>query len=545
MGIFLTKTATDTVNGGANFYFATTNNKNITLTASAAFSVLLSDETELQAELDGDVYTVAVPSAEKLYFRITSETSQVITFKQTFNKGTKVYPYEVTFTEGTATLEVSGVETYIKLPAGKYIASTSVYGGVFYLNGEQAIDGIFTVAEGDIIQYYLRRGIGSTLTFKYAVEKTYCGNYATVDSKKVSIKETSFLTYDGTAYYITAVSGDTYTYSDGTNTLTVVYGDTITVNGNALTAYVMFTEAQAGTYTSVGTYSGTDYDLTLVINKNGTAVYSYVDPGSGQTVDFDVDITETDVEGSKKYSFEYDLEGNGTMYKVEFSFNEDGTLALTDEGYDSVTPFNKLAVATFTEVQAGTYSGTYSSRYDSYDFIITLNADGTAVYDIVYYGQSYGPFEVTVMAGANGMYSFKYTLEGTPCSAEFTFNEAGGITLTDINIGEAVDLAKELDISTLTAYTGTLTDPNDTSYTVNLYLTEDKTRVVYTYCDVTISAEETSVFNSVAVTANGDGSYSFSFVDGAFTTNVKFTISGDTITVEDDFCGNGTLTKQA
>ncbi len=375
----LVHTATATVNGSSNFYFATTNGEDITLTAGAAFSVTAVNGTTTEATLENDVYTCTVSAAEELYFKVTSATSQTVTFTQTFAKGSKLNPYEVTFENGSSSLSIKGSSTtYVKLPAGTYTASTNSSYGSFILNGNK-ITGIFTVADGDVLEYSDSRGSQYKLTFKNAVAEEYQGNYILDDSTKVSIGGTT-LTMGDVVYSITSVSGNTYTYSDaeGANTLTVVFDTTITVNGDALTVPGMFTPEQATTYNGTGKYYSGTYTLTLTLNTDGSAVYTVVDDANSNEQTFNVNVENVD----GKYTFGYTYEGSDKT--VTFYFNEDNAIVVIDTNFEN-TNFGISVDTPKPPATTSTYKGRITGDMN-WDATLTLNADCTqatlSVYDI-------------------------------------------------------------------------------------------------------------------------------------------------------------------
>ncbi len=365
-----------------------------------------------------------------IYFRLSAENATTITFTQTLTAGSVcANPKEVSFaTSATWTQAVSETMRYFKLPAGGYNVSYSgptstTPKGYLILNGNVVENNTFiTVEDGDVLIYKYSYAADS-VTFKLpSIAQEYRGIFTYTDGetvKKAIIGE-STLTVDGVAYVLNEIDGNNYTYKHESDTLTLTLGDngTMSIGGNELTAYVMFTEEQAKTYTGTLTVGSNIAEVTLKLNQDGTAEYAIMSVKSTSAPKLDSQLYNVMVSESEgTYSFTY------KNINVTFTFNEDGSLAVNDATRGSLTL-----------TKAGIYSGTVGE----FNITLTFNGDLTKVsMYLVDMDEYYRNMTVSV---TDGVYSFAdlphdidatFTISGD--TINITFDGIGSGALTDVD----------------------------------------------------------------------------------------------------------------
>lgn len=217
------------------------------------------------------------------------------------------------------------------------------------------------------------------------------------------------------SYTITVTKeGAAFTFLYGGNNASFTVNDDGTLSldtanigkGIAMKVFVedMFTAEQAGIYAGTGYWSAASADvpMTLTFDVKGSGTFAWLASKA------DITITKN----GDTYSFSY----NG--YSASFTFNSDGTLALTTAQYGDA----KLTKVK-PEVKAGTYKGTNSSGIG---YTLIINSQTEAVFK---YEDPDDPINETVtMTEDNGVWSFIYL---GWVKASFVLNGDGTLTLTD------------------------------------------------------------------------------------------------------------------
>ena len=234
---------------------------------------------------------------------------------------------------------------------------------------------------------------------------------------------------DDKDYELTAISGDTYTYTaeDNDTATLVISGETLTLNGTPLTSLVVepvFTEGQAGTYKcDTGTV------MSLTFNANGVGVYTF---DTWKHNEFDVTITKGD---SGSYSFVYNYQGSDRT--VTFTFDNDGNIVLTDANVQSNATFVKEAPA----VEGTLYSGSY----------VTIGGDNTELELILSDDLTSGTLSMNDPEDASGN-GIAITLTSTGIDDMYSFTNSDGYWAGTITIvGDTVSISIDyMDTYTLT-----------------------------------------------------------------------------------------------
>ena len=418
--------ASVTVSAAGTYKVADTFDSNLVLTSNSAFTAKLNG-LDIEVTNEDGTYTATIFAGTNLYV----EVSAPVTFTVTYLEGSEQAPIAVSLTGISFTQDVISGYTYFKFnQAGDFAVSLSNAMGShdYMLNGKAISGASFTVAVGDVlmVQQWFS---DNTVTITKALPKDLLDEYS-MGGVYVYVGATHIV-IDEKGYELTAVSGNTYTYTaeDSSTATLVVSGETLTLNGTVLTEYVIesvLTKDQAGTYkTSVG------LPITVVLNADGTGTYSFM------SNNFKITLTKGD---DGVYTFKYN--SNGSERNCTLTFNGDGTIEVADSGMGTITLVKEAPItppATDEVVFSGIIENTEYGT--SWEVTLKFNSDFTKV-TMIYkaegdsdeFAERYVDLAVTKVV--DGLYTFidsdgdnaGCVIEGDTMEFEIEFYGSGTLT---------------------------------------------------------------------------------------------------------------------
>lgn len=421
------RVANVTVDGDKLFHIDDTVKGSVTVTAYAPFTLVNADTTVYKVTDANGLYTATIPAGEDIYFKVSSETEQNITFAILYLKGSYGNPVTVGAEDSVVELTAAGnTSNYIQfLAGGEYIANKLL---VRVSDGELIEANVqFTANTNEMFIYSNSAAKTETVNIFLPVKAEYQGKYSYDNGKVLVVSELS-LVVEGKPYFISGVDGTTYKFSyktaDGVEELTVSFGDKNMFGEYEIEYIYMFTEEMAQTYTGTlsDSYGWVNYDVTLSFDRKGKGTFT-----AGTLVNSAISIKDNE-DGT--YTFTY-TRGTVTGEKATFKFGAMGTIVISADYFalGKLTPENEFFYdptggeytpkpATFEEDACQLY--TYEST------CLSLTSDGTGKF--TYSGNTY---DITVMV-VKGIYSFEY--DGN--KASFTFSDEGVINLSTDKHGE-------------------------------------------------------------------------------------------------------------
>ena len=261
------------VSGSKNLHIADTDGNRLTIKAGKLFYIWLETGMIAAKRISSTEYRLDWNAAYNVYFGIVSDEEQTISFHYEYRAGAANNPLKIVTVNGEYTSDLSSSDTYFVFEkAGTYMVTA---GGMVMLNDSTLeLNTVFTANAGDIIICSSSRD-AKKLTVKLTVAEELIGKYNYTDGEAKLLDLTAFaVDFGDGAYTLVAIDGDVYTYEKSTGvTVELTLGDTILFGDKALTRCVVFTEAQAGSYTGTATVDDTVHKLQLSLKTDGTVTF--------------------------------------------------------------------------------------------------------------------------------------------------------------------------------------------------------------------------------------------------------------------------------
>ena len=261
------------VSGSKNLHIADTDGNRLTIKAGKLFYIWLETGMIAAKRISSTEYRINWNAAKNFYFGIVSDEEQTISFHYEYRAGAANNPLKIVTVNGEYTSDLSSSDTYFVFEkAGTYMVTA---GGMVMLNDSTLeLNTVFTANAGDIIICSSLRDT-TKFTVKLTVAEELIGKYNYTDGEAKLLDLTAFaVDFGDGAYTLVAIDGDVYTYEKATGvTVELTLGETILFGDKALTKRVVFTEAQAGSYTGTATVDDAVHKLQLSLKTDGTVTF--------------------------------------------------------------------------------------------------------------------------------------------------------------------------------------------------------------------------------------------------------------------------------
>ncbi len=261
------------VSGSKNLHIADTDGNRLTIKAGKLFYIWLETGMIAAKRISSTEYRINWNAAKNFYFGIVSDEEQTISFHYEYRAGAANNPLKIVTVNGEYTSDLSSSDTYFVFEkAGTYMVTA---GGMVMLNDSTLeLNTVFTANAGDIIICSSLRDT-TKFTVKLTVAEELIGKYNYTDGEAKLLDLTAFaVDFGDGAYTLVAIDGDVYTYEKSTGvTVELTLGETILFGDKALTKRVVFTEAQAGSYTGTATVDDAVCKLQLSLKTDGTVTF--------------------------------------------------------------------------------------------------------------------------------------------------------------------------------------------------------------------------------------------------------------------------------
>ena len=261
------------VSGSKNLHIADTDGNRLTIKAGKLFYIWLETGMIAAKRISSTEYRINWNAAKNFYFGIVSDEEQTISFHYEYRAGAANNPLKIVTVNGEYTSDLSSSDTYFVFEkAGTYMVTA---GGMVMLNDSTLeLNTVFTANAGDIIICSSLRDT-TKFTVKLTVAEELIGKYNYTDGEAKLLDLTAFaVDFGDGAYTLVAIDGDVYTYEKATGvTVELTLGETMLFGDKALTRCVVFTEAQAGSYTGTATVDDAVCKLQLSLKTDGTVTF--------------------------------------------------------------------------------------------------------------------------------------------------------------------------------------------------------------------------------------------------------------------------------
>lgn len=261
------------VSGSKNLHIADTDGNRLTIKAGKLFYIWLETGMIAAKRISSTEYRINWNAAKNFYFGIVSDEEQTISFHYEYRAGAANNPLKIVTVKGEYTSDLSSSDTYFVFEkAGTYMVTA---GGMVMLNDSTLeLNTVFTANAGDIIICSSSRD-AKKFTVKLTVAEELIGKYNYTDGEAKLLDLTAFaVDFGDGAYTLVAIDGDVYTYEKATGvTVELTLGETMLFGDKALTRCVVFTEAQAGSYTGTATVDDAVHKLQLSLKTDGTVTF--------------------------------------------------------------------------------------------------------------------------------------------------------------------------------------------------------------------------------------------------------------------------------
>ncbi len=261
------------VSGSKNLHIADTDGNRLTIKAGKLFYIWLETGMIAAKRISSTEYRINWNAAKNFYFGIVFDEEQTISFHYEYRAGAANNPLKIVTVNGEYTSDLSSSDTYFVFEkAGTYMVTA---GGMVMLNDSTLeLNTVFTANAGDIIICSSLRDT-TKFTVKLTVAEELIGKYNYTDGEAKLLDLTAFaVDFGDGAYTLVAIDGDVYTYEKATGvTVELTLGETILFGDKALTKRVVFTEAQAGSYTGTATVDDAVHKLQLSLKTDGTVTF--------------------------------------------------------------------------------------------------------------------------------------------------------------------------------------------------------------------------------------------------------------------------------
>lgn len=261
------------VSGSKNLHIADTDGNRLTIKAGKLFYIWLETGMIAAKRISSTEYRINWNAAKNFYFGIVSDEEQTISFHYEYRAGAVNNPLKIVTVNGEYTSDLSSSDTYFVFEkAGTYMVTA---GGMVMLNDSTLeLNTVFTANAGDIIICSSLRDT-TKFTVKLTVAEELIGKYNYTDGEAKLLDLTAFaVDFGDGAYTLVAIDGDVYTYEKATGvTVELTLGETMLFGDKALTKRVVFTEAQAGSYTGTATVDDAVHKLQLSLKTDGTVTF--------------------------------------------------------------------------------------------------------------------------------------------------------------------------------------------------------------------------------------------------------------------------------
>lgn len=261
------------VSGSKNLHIADTDGNRLTIKAGKLFYIWLETGMIAAKRISSTEYRLDWNAAKNFYFGIVSDEEQTISFHYEYRAGAANNPLKIVTVNGEYTSDLSSSDTYFVFEkSGTYMVTA---GGMVMLNDSTLeLNTVFTANAGDIIICSSLRDT-TKFTVKLTVAEELIGKYNYTDGEAKLLDLTAFaVDFGDGAYTLVAIDGDVYTYEKATGvTVELTLGETMLFGDKALTRCVVFTEAQAGSYTGTATVDDAVHKLQLSLKTDGTVTF--------------------------------------------------------------------------------------------------------------------------------------------------------------------------------------------------------------------------------------------------------------------------------